>query len=113
MKSKETGNGNGMKRKWMKGRITRIKHREISVPSAARFYGRQSMTRRSRANERTNKPDICDAYTMIHGLVPIKSLLYGRSLIPEARFFFAYGCASPLDRARQCSSMGVQRNALF
>lgn len=58
MKSKEAGNGNGMKRKWMKGRITRIKHREISVPSAARFYGRQSMTRvvaRARMNEQ--KPE--------------------------------------------------------
>lgn len=43
-----------MKREWMKGRITRIKHREISVPSAARFYGRQSMIRvvaRARINE--------------------------------------------------------------
>lgn len=56
-----------MKREEMKGRITRIKHREIPVPSAARFYGRQSMTRaaaaRVRASERASERDIrvaCD-----------------------------------------------------
>ena len=52
-----------MKREQMKGQITRIKHREIPVPSAVRFYGRQSMTR----------ADTRDAYAMIriHGLVLI------------------------------------------
>lgn len=43
----------------MKGRITRIKHREIPVPSAVRFYGRQSMTR---AAARASKRDTRDVY---------------------------------------------------
>jgi len=70
----------------MKGRITRIKHREIPVPSAARFYGRQSMTRT--ADIRATFARRANIYTMIriHGLVPIKSLLYGRSLTIVARF---------------------------
>lgn len=107
----------GMKREQMKGRITRIKHREIPVPSVVRFYGRQSMTRavarartRERASGRVNAT-FRDAYTMIriHGLVPINPFCTAvlSFLKPVFRISTLLTCA-PLE---SCASVFVERNS--